>query len=41
MWLNLPFLDLKEDSIKLNEPTGYNHINKANKFKRQEITAEN
>ena len=28
MWLNLPFLDLKEDSTKLNELTRYNPIKK-------------
>ena len=33
MWLNLPFLDLKEDSTKLNEFTHYNPIKKVNKFK--------
>ena len=32
MWLNLPFLDLEEDSTKLNKVTPYNPINRANKF---------
>ena len=32
MWLNLPVLDLEEDSTKLNKVTSHNPINRAYKF---------